>query len=54
MVQNGADVNCMARVLLRSVKPALDANVDCTPIVAAIISRQISIVKLLIEVFDAI
>ncbi|TKW39027.1 hypothetical protein SEVIR_1G152100v4 [Setaria viridis] len=49
LLKNGADVNCTARVLLRSVKPALHANVDCTPLVAAIMSRQISTVKLLIE-----
>ncbi|KAL6646708.1 hypothetical protein ACP70R_015402 [Stipagrostis hirtigluma subsp. patula] len=49
LLQSGVDVNCMARVLLRSVKPALHANVDCTPLVAAIMSRQISTVKLLIE-----
>ncbi|GJN20988.1 hypothetical protein PR202_gb08433 [Eleusine coracana subsp. coracana] len=49
LLQNGINVNCMARVLLRSVKPALNANVDCTPLVAAIMSRQISTVKLLIE-----
>jgi hypothetical protein len=48
--QNGVDVNSMARVLLRSVKPALHANVNCTPLVAAVMSRQISTVKLLIEV----
>ncbi|KAF8665184.1 hypothetical protein HU200_054160 [Digitaria exilis] len=49
LLQNGADVNCMARVLLRSFKPALHANVNCTPLVAAIMSRQTSTVKLLIE-----
>uniref|UniRef100_A0A0E0JZI3 Uncharacterized protein n=1 Tax=Oryza punctata TaxID=4537 RepID=A0A0E0JZI3_ORYPU len=49
LLQNGVDVNSMARVLLRSVKPALHANVNCTPLVAAVMSRQISTVKLLIE-----
>ncbi|CAL5058400.1 unnamed protein product [Urochloa decumbens] len=49
LLQNGADVNCMSRVLLRSVKPALHANVDCTPLVSAIMSQQISTVELLIE-----
>ncbi|TVU30159.1 hypothetical protein EJB05_21768, partial [Eragrostis curvula] len=49
LLQNGVNVNCTARVLLRSVKPVLNANVECTPLVAAIISRQISTVKLLIE-----
>lgn len=53
-LQNGVNVNCTARVLLRSVKPVLNANVDCTPLVAAIISRQISTVELLIEVSSGI
>lgn len=50
ILQNGVDINCMDRVLLQSVKPALHANVDCTPLVAAIVSRQASVVKLLLEV----
>uniref|UniRef100_J3LCK1 Uncharacterized protein n=1 Tax=Oryza brachyantha TaxID=4533 RepID=J3LCK1_ORYBR len=49
LLQNGVDVNSMARVLLRSVKPVLHANVNCTPLVAAVMGRQISTVKLLIE-----
>ncbi|PKA57990.1 Potassium channel GORK [Apostasia shenzhenica] len=40
--QNGVDINCLDRVLLQSVKPALHANVDCTPLVAAIVSKQSS------------
>lgn len=43
-------MNCVDRVLLRSVKPALHANVDCTPLVAAIVSRQAPVVKYLLEV----
>lgn len=42
----------MDRVLLRSVKPALHANVDCTPLVAAIVSRQVPVVKFLLEVMS--
>ncbi|KAJ3706216.1 hypothetical protein LUZ61_009921 [Rhynchospora tenuis] len=49
LLENGVDVNCMSRVLLRSVKPALHVNVDCTPLVAAIVSRQVSAVKCLLE-----
>ncbi|KAK9274440.1 hypothetical protein L1049_021687 [Liquidambar formosana] len=41
LIKNGVDINCMDRVLLRSVKPALHANVDCTPLVAAIVSRSL-------------
>lgn len=40
----------MDRVLLQSAKPALHANIDCTPLVAAIVSRQVSMVKYLLEV----
>ncbi|OWM85160.1 hypothetical protein CDL15_Pgr027947 [Punica granatum] len=50
LVENGVDKNCVDRVLLRSVKPALHANVDCTPLVAAIVSRQVPVVKYLLEV----
>lgn len=49
LVKNGVDINCTDRVLLRSVKPALHANVDCTPLVAAIVSRQVPVVKYLLE-----
>ncbi|RVW14803.1 Ankyrin-3 [Vitis vinifera] len=41
--------NCVDRVLLRSVKPALHANIDCTSLVAAVVSRQVSMVKYLLE-----
>lgn len=40
----------MDRVLLRSFKPSLHANVDWTPLVAAIVNRQVSMVKYLLEV----
>ncbi|XP_077248395.1 uncharacterized protein LOC143888009 isoform X2 [Tasmannia lanceolata] len=46
---NRVDINCMHRVLLRSIKPTLHANANCTPLVAAIVSRQDSIVKYLLE-----
>ncbi|XP_011040607.1 PREDICTED: ankyrin-3-like isoform X1 [Populus euphratica] len=49
LIKNGVDINCTRRVLLQSVKPALHANVDCTPLVAAIVSRQVSVVKYLLE-----
>ena len=50
LLQNGVDINCVDRVLLRSIKPALHANTDCTPLVAAVVSRQVSMVKYLLEV----
>ncbi|KAH9329021.1 hypothetical protein KI387_001129, partial [Taxus chinensis] len=47
---NGVDKNSWDRALLRSAKPALHANVDCTPLIAAIVSRQAPVVKYLLEV----
>lgn len=44
------DANTTSRVLLRSSKPCLHANIDCTALVAAIISRQVSVVDLLLQV----
>ncbi|KAK8945553.1 hypothetical protein KSP40_PGU010622 [Platanthera guangdongensis] len=49
LVENGVDINCLDRVLLRSIKPSLHANVNCTPLVAAIVSKQSSVVKYLLE-----
>ncbi|KDP25227.1 hypothetical protein JCGZ_20383 [Jatropha curcas] len=49
LIKNGADINCTQRVLLHSLKPVLHANVNCTPLTAAIVSRQVSMVKYLLE-----
>lgn len=49
-LQNGVDINCVDRVLLHSAKPTLLANVNCTPLVSAVVSHQASIVKYLLEV----
>ncbi|KAF9673681.1 hypothetical protein SADUNF_Sadunf10G0049500 [Salix dunnii] len=49
LIKCGVDANAIDRVLLRSSKPSLHANVDCNALVAAIISRQISVVKLLLQ-----
>ncbi|KAK0587176.1 hypothetical protein LWI29_018702 [Acer saccharum] len=49
LIKNGVDLNCMDRVLLRSFKPALHANIDCTPLIAAIVNRQVPMVKYLLE-----
>lgn len=51
-LQNGVDINSCDRALLRSAKPTLHTNVDCTPLVAAIVSRQVPVVKYLLEVID--
>ncbi|KAH9317374.1 hypothetical protein KI387_019143, partial [Taxus chinensis] len=50
LIKNGVDKNSWDRALLRSAKPALHANVDCTPLIAAIVSRQAPVVKYLLEV----
>ncbi|GLJ55644.1 hypothetical protein SUGI_1195080 [Cryptomeria japonica] len=49
LIKNGVDINSWDRALLRSAKPALYANVDCTPLIAAIVSRQAPVVKYLLE-----
>lgn len=49
LIKNGVDVNSWDRALLRSAKPVLHANVDCTPLIAAIVSRQAPVVKYLLE-----
>ncbi|GLT86624.1 hypothetical protein SLE2022_047520 [Rubroshorea leprosula] len=45
----GVDVNATHRVLLRSLKPSLYTDVDCTALAAAVVNRHISVVKLLLE-----
>ncbi|KAD3641144.1 hypothetical protein E3N88_30368 [Mikania micrantha] len=45
----GVDINASARVLLCSSKPSLHTNIKCTPLVAAIVSRQVAIVRLLLQ-----
>ncbi|KAL5213664.1 hypothetical protein ABZP36_002816 [Zizania latifolia] len=49
LIKCGADPNATARVLLRSLKPSLHANVDCTALFAAIVSRQIAVVRQLLQ-----
>ncbi|XP_043704358.1 ankyrin-3 [Telopea speciosissima] len=49
LMKCGVDGNAIARVLLRSSKPSLHTNVDCSALVAAVISRQISVVRLLLQ-----
>ncbi|KAL3644446.1 hypothetical protein CASFOL_009626 [Castilleja foliolosa] len=50
LINSGVDANANARILLQSSKPSLYANVDCNALVAAIVSRQVSIVQLLLRV----
>ena len=45
-------INSWDRALLCSAKPALYTNVDSTPLIAAIVSRQASVVKYLLEVIN--
>ncbi|KNA20114.1 hypothetical protein SOVF_055350 [Spinacia oleracea] len=49
LIKCGVDANAMDRMLLLSSKPYLQLNVDCNAIVAAIVSRQISVVELLLR-----
>ncbi|CAA6660095.1 unnamed protein product [Spirodela intermedia] len=46
----GVDANATDRVLLRSAKPPLHTNVDCPPLIAAVVSRQTAVVRKLLEV----
>ncbi|KAG6394613.1 hypothetical protein SASPL_145202 [Salvia splendens] len=49
LVKCGVDANATDRVLLQSRKPSLHTNADCTALVAAVVSRQISVVRLLLK-----
>ncbi|XP_062185762.1 uncharacterized protein LOC133889267 [Phragmites australis] len=49
LIKCGADPNATARVLLRSLKPSLHANVDCTALFAAVVSRQVAVVRHLLQ-----
>ncbi|GFY83161.1 hypothetical protein Acr_02g0014010 [Actinidia rufa] len=48
-IKCGVDPNATTRVLLQSYRPSLHTNVDCTALVAAVVSRQISVVRLLLQ-----
>ncbi|KAG0473117.1 hypothetical protein HPP92_014974 [Vanilla planifolia] len=49
LVENGVDVNCLHRLLLQSIKPTMHANVDCTPLIAAVIGKQSTVVQYLLK-----
>ncbi|KAK8580222.1 hypothetical protein V6N12_070505 [Hibiscus sabdariffa] len=45
----GVDARASHRQLLQSSKPSLYTNVDCTALVAAVVSRQVAVVRLLLQ-----
>lgn len=49
LMKYGVDANSTDRVLLRSSKPTLHTNIDCNALVAAVVSRQVSVVRLLLQ-----
>lgn len=49
LIKSGVDANATDRVLLRSSKPSLHTNVNCNTLTAAIVSRQVAVVKLLLQ-----
>ncbi|KAI3696449.1 hypothetical protein L1987_79465 [Smallanthus sonchifolius] len=49
LLKCGVDINGTARVLLRSSKPFLHADVSCNALAAAIVNRHITIVRLLLQ-----
>ncbi|CAI8599523.1 unnamed protein product [Vicia faba] len=49
-ILQGVDINANDRILLQSSKPFLHTNVDCNALFAAVVSRQINVVKLLLQV----
>ncbi|KAI3699887.1 hypothetical protein L2E82_44494 [Cichorium intybus] len=49
LLKCGVDVNASARVLLCSSKPSLHTNTNCTALVAAVVSRQIAVVRQLLQ-----
>ncbi|XP_072958516.1 uncharacterized protein [Typha angustifolia] len=49
LIKCGADTNATDRMLLRSLKPSLHTNVDCTALVVAIVCRQVAVVRRLLQ-----
>ncbi|XP_042437964.1 ankyrin-3-like isoform X1 [Zingiber officinale] len=49
LLKCGVDVNATSRVLLRSLKPSLHTNVDCSALFAAVVSRQVAVVRRLLQ-----
>lgn len=44
------DASAVDRILLQSSKPSLHTNVDCSALIAAVVSRQVATVRLLLKV----
>ncbi|XP_074589241.1 uncharacterized protein LOC141845096 isoform X2 [Curcuma longa] len=49
LLECGVDIDATSRVLLRSLKPSLHTNVDCTALFAAVVSRQVAVVGRLLQ-----
>ncbi|KAM5568156.1 ankyrin-1 [Rosa sericea] len=49
LIKCGVNIDATDRTLLQSSKPSLYTNADCNALVAAIVSRQISVVRLLLQ-----
>ncbi|ERN06840.1 ankyrin repeat domain-containing protein 50 isoform X1 [Amborella trichopoda] len=49
LIKCGVDADGVDRVLLRSLKPPLHTNVDCTALVAAVVGRQATVVHQLLQ-----
>ncbi|KAF8096162.1 hypothetical protein N665_0316s0007 [Sinapis alba] len=49
LLKCGVNANSIDRLLLQSSKPSLYTNVDCTALVAAIVNRKVSAVRLLLQ-----
>ncbi|CAN8275354.1 unnamed protein product [Cochlearia groenlandica] len=49
LLKCGVDANSNDRLLLQSSKPSHYTNVDCTTLVAAIVNRQVSAVRMLLK-----
>ncbi|XP_073526491.1 uncharacterized protein [Phyllobates terribilis] len=49
LVRCGVDINGNDRALLVSSKPSLHSNIDCTALVAAVVSRHVSVVHILLQ-----
>ncbi|OMP05564.1 hypothetical protein COLO4_08759 [Corchorus olitorius] len=49
LMKCGVDATASHRQLLLSSKPALHTNIDCSALVASVVSRQVSVVHLLLQ-----
>ncbi|KAK8642877.1 hypothetical protein V6N13_012203 [Hibiscus sabdariffa] len=49
LMKCGVDASANHRQLLQSSKPSLYTNVDCTALVAAVVCRQVAVVRLLLQ-----